>query len=85
MRSSCYQANMNFKKMHRGDLKCISLCDQEETQLHIFEHCQPIKLKLDIISTMKLAYIYGTLSEQHAAILVFEKINDIRNWMISEL
>jgi hypothetical protein len=85
MRSNCYPAKMNFKKMHRGDLKCIFLCDQEETQLHIFEHCQPIKLKLNIISTMKLSYIYGTLSEQLEAISVFEKIDDIMKLMQNSL
>ena len=72
-------AKINFKKMHRRDLKCIFLCDQEETQTHIFEHCQAIKLKLNILTTMKLSYIYGTLSEQLEAISVFEKIDDIRN------
>ena len=81
MRSNCYPAKMNFKKMHRVDLKCIFLCDQEETQIHIFESCQPIKQKLNILTTMKLSYIYGTLSEQLEAISVFEKINDMRKLM----
>ena len=85
MRSNCYPAKMNFKKMHRGDLKCIFLCDQEETQIHIFESCQPIKQKLNILTTMKLSYIYGTLSEQLEAISVFEKINDIRKLMQNNL
>ena len=46
LRSNCYPAKMNFKKMHKGDLKCFFHCDEEETQLHIFENCQPIRRKL---------------------------------------
>ena len=35
LRSNCYAAKINFKKMNRGDLKCIFLCEQDETQPHI--------------------------------------------------
>ena len=52
--------------------------NQEETLIYIFEYCQPIKQKLNNITNMKLAYIYGTLSEQIEAISVFEKITDMR-------
>jgi hypothetical protein len=79
LRSKCYSAKMNFKKMHKGDLKCIFHCNAEETQYHIFEHCQPIRLKLNITSGAKLDAIYGTLSEQLEAIQIFEKIDDTMN------
>ena len=67
--------------MHKGDLKCIFHCNVEETQYHIFEHCQPIRLKINITSSTKLDDIYGTLSEQLETIQIFEKIDDTRNIM----
>ena len=76
---------MNFKKMNRGDLKCIFLCDQDETQVHIFQNCQPIKQKLDFISSMKLDFIYGTLYEQLDAVVIFEKIDDMRRHMRKDI
>ena len=33
LRSNCYPAKMNFRKMNRGNLKCIFKCDQNETKL----------------------------------------------------
>ena len=68
LRFNCYSAKMNFPKMNRGNLKCSFLCDQQETQLHIFEDCQPIRDKLDVIPSMRLTYIYGTLGEQLEAL-----------------
>ena len=75
---------MNFPKMNRGNLKCVFLCDQQETQVHIFEDCQPIRDKLDVIPRMRLTYIYGTLDEQLEAILIFEKINDMRLQLLAQ-
>ena len=43
LRSNCYPAKINFQKMNKGNLKCIFKCNENETQLHIFENCQPIK------------------------------------------
>ena len=63
LRSKCYSAKMNFKKINRGSLKCIFLCNEDETQYHIFETCQPIKQKINIAPTFKLDNIYGTLEE----------------------
>ena len=81
LRSSCYPAKMNFPKMNRGNLKCTFLCDQQETQIHIFEDCQPIRDKLDFSPSIRLNYIYGTLDEQLEAIVIFEKIDDMRRHM----
>ena len=81
LRSSCYPAKMNFPKMNRGNLKCTFLCDQQETQIHIFEDCQPIRDKLDFSPSIRLNYIYGTLDEQLEAIVIFEQIDDMRRHM----
>ena len=51
LRSKCYPAKLNFKKMNKGDLKCTLLCSQEETQDHIFETCPAIRQKLDFSSS----------------------------------
>ena len=85
LRSKCYSAKINFKKMHKGDLICIFHCNVEETQYHVFEHCQPIRLKSNIFSSMKLDAIYGTLSEQLEAIIIFEKIDDTRTHMRKDI
>ena len=42
--------------MHQGDLKCIFLCNEEESQNHIFKNCQ---LRLNISKTINLDYVYG--------------------------
>ena len=76
---------MNFKKMNKGDLKCIFLCHQEETQDYIFETCPAIRQKLDFSLSMKLDSIYGDVTEQFKAIQVFEKIDDMRTMMRKEL
>ena len=46
----CHQirdpAKMNFKKLHQGDLKCVLKCNEDETQIHIFQKCQPVLERL---------------------------------------
>jgi hypothetical protein len=85
LRSKSYGAKMNYKKMNRGDLKCVFQCDELETQLHIFENCRPIQNRLNFRSTMKIQNIYGTVSQQKEAILVLLKIDNMRNLMKSEI
>ena len=85
LRSNCYPAKMNFKKMYKGDLKCFFLCDEEETQVHIFENCQPIRRKLKVHTDSKISSIYGTLSEQKEALSAFLLIDSIRKIMINEI
>ena len=77
LRSNCYPAKMNFRKMNRGNLKCIFKCDQNETQSHIFENCQPLRTKLNLNTNVKLEYIYGTVSQQKKAVSIFLKIDNI--------
>ena len=47
--SMCYPAEMNFWKLHKGNLKSSLKCDKVETQLHIFQACIPILARLDFI------------------------------------
>ena len=57
LRSHCYSAKMNFRNMNREDLTCSFKCNENETQLHFFENCQPLK------TNVKLNDIYGTASQ----------------------
>ena len=41
LRSKCYPAQINLKKINKKDLKCVFKCDEEETQSHIFPNCEP--------------------------------------------
>ena len=81
LRSNCYSVKMNFSKIYRGNLNCIFLCNQQETQVHILEECQPITELFDFNTNMKLQYIYGTLNEQLEAIIILEKIDNMRSHM----
>ena len=85
LRSKSYAAKMNFRKMNRGDLKCVFQCGQLETQSHIFENCKPIQNQLNYIPTMKIENIYGTVSQQKEAISVFIRIDHMRNLMKSDI
>ena len=85
LRSITYATKMNFKKMNKGDLNCIFQCDQLETQLHVFENCRPIQNQVDYIPTMKIENIYGTVSQQKEAILVFIEIDHMRILMKSDI
>ena len=73
-----------LQKLNRGNLKCTFLCDQHETQAHIFEDCQPIRDKLDFSPSMQLKNIHGTVEEQLEAILIFEKIDDMRSQLLAQ-
>ena len=64
LRSSCYPARMNFKKMNRLSLTCSLKCNTEETQFHIFQSCRPILEKLGVSEVPQLSQIYGSHQEQ---------------------
>ena len=81
LRSNCYSVKMNFRKMNKGDLKCSFNCDENETQVHVFETCQPIKKKLNLKTSVKLDSIYGTVAEQTSAVSILLKIEIIRKQM----
>ena len=78
LQSKCYPAKMNFRKLHRGDLKCFLKCDADETQFHIFQDCEPIKSRLGISIYPKLEDIYKSITLQKNAVLIFIKIDHIR-------
>ena len=76
-----WTAKMNFRKMNKGDLKCIFKCDENETQYHIFENCQPLRTKLNLNTNVKLEGIYGTVSQQKEAVSILLKIDNMRKLM----
>ena len=51
----------------------------------MFEQCQPIKQQLGTNTSMQLKHIYGTLTEQLEAVIVFEKIDDMRKVMLRNI
>ena len=83
LRSKCFSAKMNFKKMNKGNLGCRFHCDSEETQNHIFENCQPIKAWVS--EPVKLNDIYGSLEDQIKAIQTLSKIDNVRKVMIEDI
>ena len=85
LRSKCYPAKMNFKKLNKRDLKCVFKCDEEETQSHIFQNCEPILSKLGFTNIPSLDNIYGSLEDQKNAISIFTQINHIRKQMTSDM
>ena len=78
LKSKCYSAKNNFKKINKGSLTCIFQCDQIETQNHVFEHCEPVLSKMNIKHTEKVENIFGSLTEQKSAVQVFTKIDKIK-------
>ena len=72
---------MNYKKMNRGDLNCIFQCNTPETQVHIFEDCQPIRNMLSFHSDKKIKAIFGTMSQQKEVISTFIQIDAVRKQM----
>ena len=85
LRSMCYPAKMNFRKMHKGNLKCSLKCDDDETQFHIFQACTPILTRLDFPHTVRLPDIYGNINEQRNAVKIFMKIDSIRIILLSDI
>ena len=85
LRSSCYNAKMNFKKLNRQNLQCSLKCTNEETQSHIFQSCRPILDKLGLTEVPNISQIYATTLEQKQAIEIFVKIDDTRKQLILQL
>ena len=85
LRSKCYKAKMNFRKINKNNLKCSLKCDIDETQEHIFEDCKPIREKLKLDKQIKLEQIYGPMEKQKEAIDIFTLIDDTRQQMLKEL
>ena len=43
LRSRCYNAKLNFRKLHKGNLQCSLGCPSIESQFHIFSECKVLK------------------------------------------
>ena len=78
LRSICYPAKMNFRKMFKGNLQCSLQCNAEETQDHIFENCEPNKTQIS--DCVNLRYIYGTLDEQILVVKILIEIDQQKNY-----
>ena len=85
LRSKCYPAKMNFSKMNKGNLMCSFLCQSDETQSHIFEHCQPILSRISYPTNVNLDDIYGSIDDQVRAIKSLIKIDHIRRAMKEDI
>ena len=73
LRSSCFPAKNNFRNMNKGNLKCNLNCDAIKTQIHILEHCEPVRSRLNHTETPTINGIYGRLSVQKSAVEIFLK------------
>ena len=85
LRSKCYPARLNFRKLNRGNLRCSLGCSEDESQDHIFEKCEPIRVKLKLTKDSNIGLIYGSVREQKEIITLFEQIDDQRKIMISDI
>ena len=85
LRSKCYLARMNFKKMNKGNLRCRFDCNQEETQAHIFENCGPIQARISYPVNVNLNNIFGSIDNQKNVIKLLTTIHTVRNLMIEDI
>ena len=85
LRSMCYPAKLNFRKLNRGNLKCSLGCIEDESQTHLFEECEPIRAKLKLNITTSMASIYQSVSEQKEIITIFEQIDDQRKILMRDI
>jgi hypothetical protein len=85
LRSNCYEAKSNFKKMHKYDLECRFGCKTNEDQIHIFTKCQQIKSQLNYQGILNYDHIYSDIEDQQDIIKVFIKIDKIRCKMKDKL
>ena len=76
LRSKCYPAKMNSRKQFKGNTQCSLKCRTDETQDHIFEHCDPIRTKIG--HNIKLSEIYGTLDDQIRVVRTLLEIDRMR-------
>ena len=87
LKSNCYSAKMNFKKLNKGNLGCRFLCDSEETQNHIFDNCGLIRARIrnSFPVHVNLNYIFGSINDQTEVIKYLSKIDNVRKQMIEDI
>ena len=74
LRSRCYNAKINFRKLHRNALSCRLGCDSNETQLHIFTQCTYIEIPPNI----EYSHIFDNTTLQKEVIQLFLDIDKRR-------
>ena len=67
---------MNSRKQFKGNTQCSLKCRTDETQDHIFEHCDTIRTKIG--HNIKLSEIYGTLDDQIRVVRTLLEIDRMR-------
>ena len=85
LRSKCYDARLNFRKLNKRNLICRLGCPAEESQIHIFQSCKPIFEKLGLKEVPSINHIYVTPVEQKNAIKIFIKIDQTKKELIQNL
>ena len=83
LRSNCYQVKMNFKKMHKNNLKCRFGCLTNEDQNHIFSECQEIQSQLNHKGNVNIEYIYQDIDKQLDIIPILTHIDQVR-WKLQD-
>jgi hypothetical protein len=85
LRSKSYPAKINYKKMNKGNLKCTFYCNSDETQEHIFQHCQPIQSRISYPVIVNLKDIYGSVDDQLSIIKNLTEVDRIRRLIIEDI
>ena len=81
LRSRCYSAKTNFKKLYKPDLKCRLGCNSPEDQILIFTQCQYIEVPLNIV----YGDIFEDTDKQKYIISSFIKIDQRRQKLIENI
>ena len=81
LRSRCYNAKTNFRKLYKSDLKCRLGCDSPESQIHIFTQCQQIEIPPNTV----YENIYYDTDKQNSCIKSFISIDKKRQKQIENI
>ena len=60
-------------------------CDSPETQIHIFEDCQPIINKLKLTQICKINQVFGTVIKQKEAVSIFVQMEEARMKLLKDI
>ena len=75
LRSRCYNAKINFRKLYKGNLQCSLGCQNIESQLHIFSQCKVLKSDLH---TEDYNSLFSDVNKQKQVINIFISIEKKR-------
>ena len=81
LRSRCYNAKINFRKLYRNDLNCRLGCDSPDSQFHIFTQCSFIEIPPNV------AYdsIFENATLQKEVIKLFLSIDKTRQKLLEHV